>query len=342
MMSMPADCAPSLESKVAFLRQPCSFPEPTIHVEAAETHMAWVFLTESHAYKLKKPVHNEVLDFRTIEARRRYCEEEVHLNRRLAPDVYLGTVPLVIDAFGHLHIGGDGRVIDWLVRMCRLPVQNMLDYRLRNGTASDEDMRRIAIRLADFYRICPPIAIETDDYLNGFLQDIDSRLRCLTHPDYGLPATEWRHVCEAQCAFLRDRRDLFDARVRGGKIIEAHGDLRPEHVFLEKEVTIIDCLEFSRSLRMIDAVDELGFLALECERLGTTDLARKLLQAYCEASGDWPDPALLHFYQSYRAILRASIAIRHLDEEKFRYSPEWRRRAQAYLQLAQRRTAPEK
>ncbi|HJV73715.1 MAG TPA: hypothetical protein VJ654_05795 [Noviherbaspirillum sp.] len=341
-MSTPSDCEPSLESKVAFLRQPCSFTEPSIRIEAIETHMSWVFLTESHAYKLKKPVHSEVLDFSTIEARHRYCEEEVHLNRRLAPDVYLDTVPLVIDAFGHLHVGGGGRAIDWLVRMRRLRAQNMLDYRLRNGTASDEDMRRIASRLADFYRNCPPVAIETGHYLNSFLQDIENRLQCLTRPDYGLPAQEWRHVCDAQCAFLRDRRDLFDARVQAGKIIEGHGDLRPEHVCLEKEVSIIDCLEFSRSLRITDAADELGFLALECERLGSAHLASRLLHFYGEASGDWPDPALLRFYQSYRAILRASIAIRHLDEEKFRSSPEWRRRAQTYLRLAQLRTASTK
>ena len=119
-------------------------------------------------------------------------------------------------------------------------------------------------------------------------------------------------------------------------IVEGHGDLRPEHVCLHPRIAVIDCLEFSRELRIIDAVDEVGFLALECERLGAPELGRILLRAYIENTGDSPAVALLGFYQSFRAALRARIAIRHLNEEKFRYSAEWRRRALDYLDLAQR------
>lgn len=331
----PSDFEPALESRVAFLRLPASYPEPAYRVEAIETHMSWVFLIDAHAYKLKKPVRNELLDFGTAEARRHYCEEEVRLNRRLAEKVYLGTVPLVVDACNHLHLGGDGKAIDWLIRMRRLPTQRMLDYLLKHGTASEEDMRRVAARLARFYRNCAPAAIDADVYRDSFQQDIGRKLDYLTRPDYRLPADDLRRICAAQRDFLLRRQDLFDARVAAGRIVEGHGDLRPEHVCLEAdEVTIIDCLEFSRELRIIDTADEVGFLALECERLGAAELASRLLRAYRENSGDVPDPALLRFYQSYRAILRASIAIRHLDEEKFRYSPEWRRRAKVYLRLA--------
>lgn len=333
---LPFACEVALESKVAFLRQPTSFPDPAYRVEAIETHMSWVFLTDGYAYKLKKPVCNEALDFCTVEARRRYCEEEVRLNRRLAGDVYIGIVALSIDALGHLQLGESGAIIDWLIKMRRLPVQHMLDYAIRNKTVRAQDIRRVAVRLARFYRECDPAAVDTAAYRAAFLRDIDRNQQELTRPEYRLPGQQVHHLSRMQRFILNDKAEWFDARVRAGKIVEGHGDLRPEHVCLEPEIAVIDCLEFSRDLRIVDPADELGFLALECERLGAAQSGELLLQVYSETSGDWPDMALMHFYQGFRAVLRARIAIRHLDEEKFRYSAEWRRRASDYLQLAQK------
>lgn len=324
-----------LESKVAFLRQPSSYPEPIFRVEAMETHMSWVFLADDHAYKLKKPACHDLLDFRTLAARKHFCEEEVRLNRRLAEDVYLGVVALTIDARDHLQLDGSGTAVDWLVRMRRLPLQGMLDYTISNGTATADHMRKIATRLTAFYRNCPSQLVEPNAYRSTFQRAIERNLKELSRPEYGLQTESVRDLCTAQLAFLDNRKILFDERIRAGRIVEGHGDLRPEHVCLEPEVKIIDCLEFSRELRIVDPVDELGFLALECERLGASDLGKGLLDAYSEMSGDRPDPALIHFYQGYRAALRARIAIKHLDEEKFRYSAEWRRRAGDYLHLAQ-------
>ena len=113
----------TLESKLAFLRRPASYGGCTRRVETIETHMSWVFLTDAHAYKLKKPVHQDLFDFRSLAARRHYCEEELRLNRRLAPDVYLGIAVLSIDRLGRLHLGQHGTVVDWLVRMRRLPIR---------------------------------------------------------------------------------------------------------------------------------------------------------------------------------------------------------------------------
>ena len=138
---------------------------------------------------------------------------------------------------------------------------------------------------------------------------------------------------------LEDRRDWFERRALTGKIVEGHGDLRPEHVFMGPPLCIIDCLEFARALRLVDPADEVGFLALECERLGAPDAGALLLRTYAEMSGDAPAPALVHFYQSYRAGTRARIAIRHLAEAQFRNSPEWPRRALRYLDLAEQHQA---
>lgn len=335
----PAEVA--LESKVAFLRQPTSFPDLPYRVEAIETHMSWVFLTGQYAFKLKKPVCQDVLDFRTLAARRYYCNEEVRLNRRLAANVYLGVVALSLDARGHLHLGHDGNgehdqaVVDWLVQMRRLPARWMLDYAIRNGALRDDDIRRIAHHLAAFYAACEPVSIDAADYRAGFLHAIDRNQQILTEPAYGLPAQPIHGLCAAQRAVLQTRPDLFDARVRAGKIVEGHGDLRPEHICLKPEVAIIDCLEFSRALRLVDPADELAYLALECERLGLAQAGISLLRAYREKSGDRPDAALVRFYQGFRALLRAGIAIRHLDEERYRHSAEWHRRAASYVQLAE-------
>ncbi|RJG04110.1 hypothetical protein [Noviherbaspirillum sedimenti] len=324
----------SLESKVAFLRQATSYPEPCFRVEAIETHMSWVFLTEGHAWKLKKPVRYDYLDFSTLAARRYYCEEELHLNRRLAPATYLGVVPLGIDAAGHLCLG-QGAAIDWLVQMQRLPMQHMLDYAIRHASASLQDIDALAARMSRFYAACTPLALDAAGYCQRFADDIEHNRRELHTPAFQLPEEQIELVCQTQKKFLQCHEDLFAQRLAAGKIVEGHGDLRPEHICLRPALAIIDCLEFSRDLRIVDAVDELGFLAMECARLGAPELGRHLLNAYSEASGDWPSPALLGFYQSFRACLRARIAIRHLHEEKFRYSAEWRRRAMEYLALAQ-------
>lgn len=329
----------TLESKLAFLRQPASFGAGTRRVETVETHMSWVFLTDTHAYKRKKPVRQDLFDFRSLPARRHYCEEELRLNRRLAADVYLGIEALSLDRYGQLHLGEHGAVVDWLVKMRRLPRERMLDYALLHGGAGAADLRRVAARLAAFYRGCTPVMLDPAAYRAALRRNIGLTLRELSRRAWGLPAERVAALCQAQLAVLEHRRGWFERRALGGKIVEGHGDLRPEHVFLGPPPRIIDCLEFSRVLRLADPADELGFLALECERLGAPAAGALLLDAWSAISGDVPGAALVHFYQSYRAGTRARIAIRHLAEEQFRDSPEWPRRALHYLRLAEQHQA---
>ena len=325
-----------LEAKLTFLRQPSSYPEAPYRVEAVETHMAWVFLTTHHAYKLKKPVCYDAIDFRTIAARHHFCEEEVRLNRRLAPDVYLGVVPLTLNAAGHLEVGGDGEVVDWLVRMHRLPGEFMLDYVLRHGHASARDMQCIATRLVAFFQSLPPVDIDGPAYRDRYARQIAACAHELLQPAYRLPAAHVRLVCHRQHSALDRLAARIDWRVADGFVVEGHGDLRPEHICLYPTPAVIDCLEFSRALRIVDRADEIGFLALETERLGAPALAAILVQQYRALSHDRPPPGLLHFYQSYRAIVRATLAVAHLKEAQFRYSPKWAASAMNYLQLAER------
>ena len=211
----------------------------------------------------------------------------------------------------------------------------MLDYAIKNRRASREDIQRVATRLASFYRTSPPMAIDLAQYVARFGCQIEDILSELTREVYKLPLEQVGRVCAAQRAVLRKIAHLFRERIETGRILERHGDLRPEHICLKPEIAIVDCLEFSRDLRIVDTADDLAFSALECERLGATNSADLLLNIYSEISGDLPNIALVHFYKSCRASLRAAIFIRHLNEETFRYSAEWRHRAQEYLQLAE-------
>jgi aminoglycoside phosphotransferase family enzyme len=258
----------TLDDKVAFLKRPESYPEGPERVETVETHMSWVFLTDRFAYKLKKPVRYPFLDFSTLGARRRDCQEEVRLNRRLAGDVYVGIVALTADSDGNLQLGGDGETFDWLVEMRRLPARRMLDQVIGSRAVRKTDIRRVAKKLAEFYKGSRPVEIEPCEYRQRFQVDVAANLRELVTPEYRLSGATAKRVAAAQLELLGCEPELFAERVRDGRIIEAHGDLRAEHICLGPEPLIIDCLEFNRDFRILDPVDELAFLALDCERLG--------------------------------------------------------------------------
>ncbi|CAM2172166.1 Aminoglycoside phosphotransferase [Burkholderia latens] len=331
---IPAGRAIALSDKVAALRSPMAWPDGTRSVEVVETHMSWVFLTDRHAWKLKKPVRAPQLDFRTLAARHRFCCDEVRLNRRLAADVYLDVVPLVVDVHGCLHVDGPGEIVDWLVRMCRLPAERMLDRVLSRGVATAGDAYRIAARLSAFYHGLAPARIDGAAYREALRGTIDTNERTLCKPLAGQSADTVRTLCARQRSLLVCEAARFDRRVRQGRVVEGHGDLRPEHVCIDDPVVIIDCLEFCRRLRIQDAADEVGFLALECERLGAAGFAATLVGAWHSASGDDVDDGCVHFYQSCRAMTRARLAVWHLREPACRATPVWRDRASAYIALA--------
>ena len=325
---------PDLDAKIGFLRQPASYPDSTRNVEVVETHMSWVFLTDRLVYKLKKPVRLPFLDFSTVALRKHFCEEEVRLNRRLAPQIYLGTIPITKKAGGVLSLAGDGPAVDWLVRMSRLPSDRMLDHAIRNGSVSDQDVERLAIKLATFYRAAPPVGITTAEYRRRFEGDISANLTALKAAEGLLPQEEVVRVHEAQLAVLRSTPSPLDARAAEDRIIEAHGDLRPEHIFLGAEPQIIDCLEFNLDFRCLDPVDELCFLAIECEMLGAPAIGTKVLEKYRSITGDRPPPRLLDFYKCHRACLRAKLAFWHLQEANIREPERWPRQTRAYFKLA--------
>jgi aminoglycoside phosphotransferase family enzyme len=284
-------------------------------------------------------VRLDSLDYRTVEARHRNVADEIRLNRRLATNVYLGEAALVRRGDGTLALGGAGTVVDWLVKMRRLPADRMLDALIRRGALERRDIAAIMAVLMRFYEQAPVATLSAGEYRRRLGDAVGTTRDALLRPDYALPADAVELPAARQWRFLDRAAAAFDARVAHGRIVEAHGDLRPEHVCVEDEPQFIDCLEFSHDLRIQDIADELGFLALECERLGEPGLREAIFAAYADASGDAPPDALVHFHQSCRAYVRALIAIRHLDDARVRDPSRWRAQALDYLRRAREHAA---
>jgi aminoglycoside phosphotransferase family enzyme len=322
---------PALEATVQALREPATYPIPVARVDAIETHMSWVFLTEHHAYKLKKPMRMPSFDHTTLLARRSACEVELELNRRLAGDVYLAVVPLVASREG-LRLETDGEPVDWLVKMRRLPRDCMLDDRIERGAVQARDIDNLAEHLAKFYRAATPCPMNGYAYRQRLTRDIKDKQRCLEDPRYGLARDAIGALVHKQLQWLEVHASLLEAR--GPHVLDAHGDLRPEHVCLEPQPCVIDCLEFARELRLLDPLSELSFLALECRRLGATWIGERLIERYATLGGDRVCPALLEFYQSYHALVRATVAVWHLDDGAVLRTDHFRERAATYLRIA--------
>jgi aminoglycoside phosphotransferase family enzyme len=327
--------------KVEFLSQRTSYPDTPTQVETLETHMSWVFLTDTYVYKLKKPVRTEVLDFSTLEARYRDCQAELRLNRRLAPQVYLDVVPLTVDVTGQLHLSNGGRdddanPVDWLVKMYRLPEDSMLNQAIAQGTVEQTEIQQVAALLARFYQNAEPVPLSPQAYCHRIETDLREVLKELTQPEYHFPETWVKEIMNRQLEVLKTDAPLLGDRVHQHHIVEGHGDLRPQHICLRPEVAIIDCLEFNRSLRILDPVDELAFLGLECERLGAPWIEAVLLATYSDITQDQPPPQLIRFYKAYRACLRAKLAVWHIEEPGQNGHNHWRQLARTYLLLGEK------
>jgi aminoglycoside phosphotransferase family enzyme len=317
-----------LETKLAFLRSQGTLDHV---VQCIETHMAWVFLTEDRAWKLKKPVRMPYLDHTTIEQRHHSCVEELRLGRRLAPNVYLDVVPLVV-APGGLAIGGDGEIVDWLVVMRRLPAARMLPRMLAAGTATPADADALAAVLVVFYRDAPRARWTGADYRARLRSTMVAQAVELV--SRGAARARVDAILAVQLAAIEREASSLDQRIAEGRVVDAHGDLRPEHVCLGSPPAapvVIDPLEFNDELRMLDSASELAFFALECERLRAAWFSNRLLVRYLERAGDRVPPGVFALYHNQHALTRALIALRHLDDATPAEQPRWRATADQYL-----------
>jgi aminoglycoside phosphotransferase family enzyme len=323
-----------LEEKVRFLASSGALAGADRAV-ARETHMSWVFLTEDLVFKLKKPVRFSYLDFSTLQARETACREELILNRRLAPDVYLRLARLTREDDGVLKIDGQGRTIDWLVVMRRLPKDEMLDARIQAGRLTRKDIEDLAAVLTVFYAEAPRVPTTAGAYLARLRAQLalDREVLC----DARLPFDHARaaSMLDRVARALTELESALRARVESGCIVEGHGDLRPEHICLGDSIRIIDRLEFNRELRLVDPFDELAYLALECAVLDARWIGSLLIERARERLAA-PSDEIMRFYWVLRASLRARLSLAHLKDATPRQPEIWSPRAERYLAEAER------
>lgn len=329
--STRADNVAAMEEGIqAFLADPAAYPDRPDTVEVRETHLSVLFLTDDRVYKLKRPLLTAELDWRSIDARRHFCLEELRLNRRLTQGVYLSVLPVGDDARGALTLGdGVETVRDWVLVMRRLPEERTLHHLIESGTVQENDIQEVARRLARFYLNQPAVALRPQDYVTQLRASIERNAAELTAaaPHFHVDALR-----DQLLDFLASHRSDFKRRVRTGRIVDGHGDLRAEHIYLTQPLQIIDCLEFSATLRANDVADELAFLALECERLGAAWLGPSLFRAYAHHTSEQPPVALCRFFMAYRALVWARLGTQH----PYADTPERQERSATYLQLGER------
>jgi aminoglycoside phosphotransferase family enzyme len=324
-----------IAEKVAFLRRADSYGHHPLDVFCRETHMSFVFIAGDMVYKLKKPVRFPFLDFSTIERRESACRAELMVNHRLASDVYVGVVPITI-ANGTLAIGGKGGVVDWLVVMRRLAPDDMLDRALANGTLGIHDVDRFGERLADFYRHARRILTGPQVHLAKWRQRLDENRRVLSAARFDFPPGLLLTVNRGQIRFITELGSLLVQRASSRRIIDGHGDLKPEHISLDEPIAIIDRIEFNASFRECDPFDEIAALDIECEQLGFAWVGERLRDRLALHLHDQISSTVYTFYRSYRATLRARLTIAHLLDPDCRTPEKWPRLARRYLALAAR------
>jgi uncharacterized protein len=293
----------------AALLDPAIYPESVERVERLETHISYVFLAGPHAYKVKKALNLGFLDFTTLSRRHFYCQEELRLNRRLAPAIYLDVVPIT-GSYTRPRLGGDGAPIEYAVKMRRFAQEDILDALLARQCLTGAQIDRLAEKIATFHAAAE-IASAEDSYgspdaisqpaLENFAQIRRTDAVSLNLAD--IDALEQWTVSQG-AALAED----FRARKAGGFVRECHGDFHLGNVALvDDDITIFDCLEFSANLRWIDVMNEVAFMVMDLRDKKRPDLAQRFLNGYLEISGDYAGLRVLRFYVVYRAMVRAKV-----------------------------------
>ncbi len=306
----------ALPPHIQALLSPDAYPHPADGVELRQTHVSYLLFAGEFVYKLKKPLDLGFLDFTTLEKRRHFCEQEVRLNRRLCRGAYLGVVP-VSYVEGDARIDARGSVIDYAVKMRRLPDDGMMPGLLDRNAVTHEMIARLARRIAEFHASSER-SDEIDRY--GGLETAMVNWRenfQQTEPFIGRTITQ-RQFDDIQ-AFVEEvatgDADLFERRVREGRARDCHGDLRADAVCFEGDhVCIFDCIEFNERFRYSDVAADIAFLAMDLEDRGRRDLSDELMGRYLAATLDSTLPLTLPFYQCYRAYVRGKVDGFHLDQ----------------------------
>jgi len=294
------------------LSRPEAYPSPPQEVEFLQTHISLLFFAGERVYKLKKAVDLGFLDYSSLDRRRTFCDEEVRLNRRLAPRVYVGVVAVTLDAQDRARIGGDGPAVEWAVEMVRLPEARMLTNLLERGEIDNRMVDDLVALLVAFHARAATgpgvdehgapeaVAANAEENFRQLERLVGADLFSRAHLDF---------LATAARRFLSSHADRFARRLPQGRIREGHGDLHAGNLCFTKEgVIAYDCIEFSRRLRCGDVANELAFLAMDLDDRGYPGFSSYLVKRYADATKDPDFDDLVDFYKGYRAVVRAKVA----------------------------------
>lgn len=296
------------------LRRPEVWPHPVDRVELIETHISWVLLAGQYVYKIKKPVDLGFLDFSTLEKRRFFCDEELRLNRRTAPGLYLEVVAITGEV-DDPEITGEGPALEYAVRMLRFDSKATFDRLLAADELGADDIDQLAENLADLHEAA---AVAPPDSSHGTFRAIAGPMRDnFTVLNERLDDPRLATLADWTRNRLHELNPVIERRRINGHVRECHGDAHLGNVArIDGSATLFDCIEFSPDLRWIDTVCDLAFTAMDLLFNGAGEMAWRLLDRYLERTGDYPGMQLLPLYIVYRALVRAKVAAFRLDDEQ--------------------------
>ncbi len=297
----------ALPPVIRALLDPAAYPHPVDRVELVQTHISYVLLAGEHVYKVKKPVDFGFLKFSTLGKRRYYCRQEVILNARLCPGTYLG-VSRIRERGGRITVDGAGKVIEYAVRMRRLPHERMMDRLLESGGLTDEMVRALAVRLAEFHAgsETSPRMAEYGDWAIRHAWEENLR-QWAEYIGDTISGEQDRAIRAYGEAFFARESELLRRRVSELRVRDCHGDLRSDAVCFSDGICIYDCIDFNRRLRYTDVAGDVGFLAMDLDYRGHEGVAADFVNAYVGASGDSDLRRVIDFYKCYRACVRGKV-----------------------------------
>lgn len=332
-------------SLIKGLQNPALYDHPVDKFEVIETHISWVLLTGDYVYKIKKPVNFGFLDFSTLEKRHFYCEEELRLNRRLAPQLYLDVVT-IYGSEAHPRLNSvieNNDVIEYAVKMRQFPQSVQLDRLLEKGELDNSVMDKLANKVAQFHLSIPP-ADKTSNYgdvehiQQPVLENFTQIRRCIDDQMMTSLLDKLEHWTQQQ---LQKHSVTIKLRKTHGYVRECHGDMHLRNIALwHDEIVIFDCIEFNENFYRIDVMSEIAFLVMDLEARQQDLLAQRFLNSYLEITGDYEGLPLFLFYKVYRAMVRAKVAALRLGQEQAGgvESGQTFNELQQYIKLASRYT----